>query len=181
MSFSSPQRHPVPPPPAHAWILLVALAGVLPLAGVGLAAWLEPGARSGFAKAWPVLALVPVLLAWLAWAMRRRLVELRGRVLDVRAAMYRRQVPVEELDLDRARIVDLAERTELRPWLKTNGMWLPGFHAGRFRLRGGRAQAFCLLTDQRRVLWLPLRDGKQQLLLSLAQPQALLDALRNAR
>jgi len=35
-----------------------------------------------------------------------------------------------------------------------------------------------LSTERRRVLWLPLRDGKQQLLLSLEHPQALLDALR---
>jgi hypothetical protein len=31
------------------------------------------------------------------------------------------------------------------------------------------------------VLWLPLRDGKQQLLMSLEHPQALLEALRSAQ
>ena len=39
------------------------------------------------------------------------------------------------------------------------------------------AKAFCLLTQRQRVLWLPLRGGKEQLLLSLERPQALLDAL----
>ena len=58
---------------------------------------------------------------------------------------------------------------------------MPGFHAGRFRLREKFGKAFCLLTDRHRVLWLPLRDGKDQLLLSLEQPQALLDALKASR
>jgi hypothetical protein len=53
-----------------------------------------------------------------------------------------------------------------------------GFAAGHFRLREKFGKAFCLLTDRQRVLWLPLRDGKTQLLLSLERPQALLDALR---
>lgn len=174
-------RFDVPPPPAHAWAVLLALGGGLPLAGVGLAAWLEPEARGGLRSAWPVLLLVPLLLAWLSWAMRRRVVQLRDGVLDVRAAMYRRRVQVADIDLPRARIVDLSEHTELRPSLKTNGMSLPGFHAGRFRLRRAPGRAFCLLTDGRRVLWLPLRDSEQQLLLSLEKPHALLDALRAPR
>ena len=57
-------------------------------------------------------------------------------------------------------------------------MSLPGYQAGHFRLRAKLGKAFCLVTDTRRVLWLPMRDGKQQLLLSLERPQALLDALR---
>ena len=99
----------------------------------------------------------------------------------MRAALFRQRVAVAQLDLDRARIVDLAERTELRPVVKTGGLSLPGFHAGRFRLREKFARAFCLLTDRRRVLWLPLRDGKDQLLISLEHPQALLDALKAGR
>ena len=94
------------------------------------------------------------------------------------AALYRKRVPVADLDLERARVVNLDERTELRPWLKSNGMSMPGFQAGHFRLRGDFGKAFCLLTQRERVLSLPLRDGKAQLLLSLEQPQALLGALR---
>jgi hypothetical protein len=99
-------------------------------------------------------------------------------MLDVRATLYRKRVPAAALDLGRARVVDLAERTELRPWLKSNGMSVPGFHAGHFRLRGDFGKAFCLLTQRQRVLWLPLREGKEQFLLSLEKPQALLDALK---
>lgn len=129
----------------------------------------------------PALVIVPVVFALLLLAMKRRSVELQDGMLDVRGALFRQRVSVEQLDLDRARIVDLAERTELRPVLKTGGMSMPGFHAGRFRLRENFGKAFCLLTDRHRVLWLPQRDGKDQLLVSLEHPQALLDALKAAR
>lgn len=172
-----PRSFGVTPPPAHAWIFLVVLGLALPLAIIA-ALWLsgEPMPSSGIV---PALVIVPVVFMMLALAMKRRSVELRDGMLDVRGALFRQRFPVAQLDLDRARVVDLAERTELRPVLKTGGMSMPGFHAGRFRLREKFGKAFCLLTDRRRVLWLPLRDGKDQLLLSLEQPQALLEALRS--
>lgn len=171
-------RFEVEPPPAYAIWLLVGLGGVLPLAAIGLGLWSTRGAFA-WRPLLPVLLLLPAVLGLLLFALRRRSVELRDGVLDVRAALFRRRVPASGIDLARARIVDLDERTELRPLLKTHGMSLPGFHAGNFRLRGGFARAFCLVTARQRVLWLPLRDGKSQLLLSLSQPQALLDALHH--
>ena len=168
----------VSPPPAYAWMLLVVLGGILPLGVIGLL-WFsgQQAQMSGVAMA---LVAIPLVLALLLLAMKRRSVELRDGVLDVRAALFRHQVAVSMLDLASARIVDLREHTELRPVLKTGGMSVIGFDAGRFRLRNKFGKAFCLLTQRRRVLWLPYRDGKDQLLLSLEHPQALLDALRSA-
>lgn len=171
------QSFAVSPPSPLAWMMLVLLGGALPL-GIVCALWLTRQSTHGML---PVFVIIPLVLIFLLLATRRRSVTLQDGILDVRAAMYRKRVAVTELALDRARIVDLAERTELRPWLKSNGMSMPGFHAGHFRLRGDFGKAFCLLTQRERVLWLPLRDGKQQLLLSLERPQALLDALVSSR
>ncbi len=169
----------VTPPPAHAWMLLVAMGGILPLALIG--GLLLAGDSVSTSGVWPALALIPLMLGLMLLAMTRRSVQLRAGVLDVRAAMYRKRVAVADLDLASARVVDLAEHTELRPLFKTNGISLPGYHAGHWRLRERLGKAFCLLTDRRRVLWLPARDGATQLLLSLERPQALLDALRTVR
>ena len=169
------------PPPMYAMVFLVVLGGVLPLLAIGVMLWFGNPPLDGLSQVSPALLIVPAVLGLLFLAMKRRSVELASGVLDVRAAIFRERTPIADIDLERARLVDLAERTDLRPMLKTNGMSLPGFHAGRFRLRGKLAKAFCLVTDRRRVLWLPLHDGKQQLLLSLEQPQALLDALRAGR
>ncbi len=51
-------------------------------------------------------------------------------------------------------------------------------HEAKIRLRD-RSPAFVLLTDRSRVLMLPEKPGKK-VLLSLQQPQALLDALHQA-
>ena len=169
----------VTPPPAYAWLWLAGMGVLLPL-GIVVGMHLS-GEQLRTAEIVPVLVIVPLVFAMLLAAMKRRVVELHDGVLEVRAALFRQRVAVAQLDLERARVVDLAERTELRPVVKTGGMSMPGFHAGRFRLREKFGKAFCLLTDRHRVLWLPLRDGKDQLLLSLEQPQAVLDALKASR
>jgi hypothetical protein len=174
MTTRSPQTFEVTPPSSTAALLLVLLVGVLPLTIIGVLAMRQ----HALTHVLPALVILPIMLVLMMRWMKRRSVTLTSATLEVRAAMYKKCVAVAELDLEKARIVNLHERTELRPWLKTNGMSTPGFDAGHFRLREHFGKAFCLLTDRTRVLWLPLRDGKSQLLLSLERPQALLDALR---
>lgn len=150
--------------------------------------WLLPGAALLAAVAGIALLLpreprawiaMPVLLtgAWLlARIFRRRQVSLGQGVLTVASGLHTRHVPENEIDLAASRIVDLRERTELKPLFKTFGTRLPGLSMGHFRLRD-HSRAFLLLTDTSRVLVLDERSGRR-LLLSLARPQALLDALR---
>jgi hypothetical protein len=69
-------------------------------------------------------------------------------------------------------IVDLNERRELRPMLRTWGTSLPGFSAGWFRLRNGE-KAVCMLLDRHRVSYLRSDEDNLSLLLSLAEPEKL--------
>lgn len=128
---------------------------------------------------WLVLPVLVASLALLAWMLRRTRVTLDAGNLVIAAGMLTRRVAVADLVLDKARIVDLREHRELRPLLKVFGTSLPGHTSGHFRLHDRRA-AFVLVTDRSRVLVLPERSGKT-LLLSLQQPQALLDALKQVR
>ena len=68
--------------------------------------------------------------------------------------------------------VDLNERRELKPMLRTWGTSLPGFAAGWFRLRNGE-KAVCLLLDRHRVSYLRSDEDNLSLLLSLAEPEKL--------
>lgn len=121
-------------------------------------------------------ALVPAVLA--SMAMHRSIAIDGGRLEVAGALIFSRKLPVADLALDKARVLDLDEHTEFKPMLQFGGFDLPGFSAGHYLLRN-RSRAFCLLTNRRKVLMLPLRDGKS-ILLSPEKPQALLDALRAA-
>ncbi len=109
--------------------------------------------------------------------LQYRRIALEGDVLRVMAAsVFTQRVPVAALDLAHARVLDLEEHVDYRPWLRLFGMSLPGFTAGHCLLRN-RRRAFCLLTRRDRVLLLPRRDGRY-LLLSPEDPHGLLTRLR---
>ncbi|HEL3257562.1 TPA: hypothetical protein UMF52_002895 [Stenotrophomonas maltophilia] len=168
------------------WIVLPLLAAFVACLYAQLykapanAPWIEvtlspPWFRMGGSAAWSLI-VIAVLAVGLGAAFFRRRVELAGDVLDVRSTMYRRRVPVAQLRLDQAEVVDLQRDPRYGIRFKTNGYAMPGFYSGHFRLQGG-GKGFVLVTDRTRVLALPVSDGST-LLLSLDRPQVLLDALR---
>jgi len=124
----------------------------------------------------PVAVIFVLATSLLWWAVQRRRIILADGVLDITATFYRRKVPVAAFDLDKARVINLDEHGEWRPFLKTNGLGMPGLRAGWFRSRGF-VKMFCLLTTRDRVLVLPESTGGATLL-SAANPSGLLDALR---
>ena len=164
---------PVAPLAGIAWLGL--WLPMLLAAGVVIGVALMPDQATPAHGLLLALPLLIVIGAGLSWAARRRRIVLSNRDLQITATLYRKQVPVEAIDLDNARVVSLDEHTELRPMVKTNGFTLPGFSAGHYRMRN-LAKAFCLVTDRSRVLVLPLRDGLT-LLLSPEKPRELLDQL----
>ena len=168
------------------WIVLPLLAAFVACLYAQLykapasAPWIEvtlspPWFRMGGSAAWSLI-VIAVLAVGLGAAFFRRRVALAGNLLDVRSTMYRRRVPVAQLRLDQAEVVDLQRDRRYGIRVKTNGYSMPGFYSGHFRLQGG-GKGFALVTDRARVLALPVSDGST-LLLSVDRPQALLDALR---
>lgn len=167
-------EYPVTPPgAAAAWTLAAAMG----LPALVVAALRLIGVPPAQAQApWLGVPLLAATALLLAWAFRRRRVAFDDQTLTVTAALFHRRVARAAVGLANARVVDLAEHTALRPRWRLFGMGLPGYRAGRYTLPR-RQRGFCLVTDTRRVLWLPLRAGGGRLL-SLERPQAPLDALR---
>lgn len=135
----------------------------------------KPPVTAAFAS-WGPLLVLPLITAGLTLAYRRRHLQLDARQLKIASTLYSKQVPISAMRLDRARVVDFDENPGFKPALKTNGFQMPGFRAGHFRMKDG-SKGFCLITDNRRVLVLPLRDGSS-VLLSPVQPRALLEELK---
>lgn len=149
---------------------LPALAFIGGLTGIAVAARQDP-------SVWLVTLVLLLAIALIGVAVQRRRVVLDQGVLRVDAGFTSRRIPTTELLPSQARIVDLDEHIEIRPWLKSFGLGtrLPGYFAGYFHARD-RVRIFALVTRSSRVLVLPEMSGRR-LLLSLKQPQALLDAL----
>lgn len=174
-----PRLQLVPPAErAGRWLFL--LVAVLPLLLVTIASGFQMTADGG-AGTETALALgiaTPACLG-LWWVLRRFMhrsaLLADARMLDVRSSMYHCRIALAELDLERARVVDLDEHPELKPLLKTNGFSLPGFRSGWFRLRS-RRRCFTAIADGPRVLWLPA--DAHDLLLQPRDPAALLARLR---
>ncbi|GAB3358049.1 hypothetical protein [Lysobacter tyrosinilyticus] len=164
----------IEPPSAKLKILLAAVATA---AAIGLSIELAPDLSQStlWPVSWAVSAGALLVLAILCLLQWRRSVMLESGVLVIRAGIHTRRVPAAALELERARIIDLEERTELLPGRRTLGISSSGYQAGWFRTRQW-GKGFYLLTERRRVLWLPERDGPH-LLISLQQPQSLLAAL----
>lgn len=156
------------------WVALV--AAVFALRGEAL---LQPD-PSRTVPAWLVMMFaIALAVVGPLVLLRYRRIRIRGRQLWVQAGgLFTQKVPLEMLDLEHARIVDLDEHTDLKPSVRLWGMGLPGFRAGHYLLRN-RARAFCLLTRNERVVVLPRRDGRY-VLLSPERPQDLLARLHEA-
>lgn len=163
------------PVPRRARLWLAGLALGLPLlivAGtIGLA-----GAEYSMREIAYVIAICLLAYILIELALRRHRLTLEERELVVATTFYTRRVPIDALQLDHARVVDLDERIEFKPMLKTNGVDLPGFSSGWMMLRN-RDKALVALSGGTRVLWLPTTCGFG-MLLQPRQPRALLDHLR---
>jgi hypothetical protein len=123
-----------------------------------------------------LVALVGAIALAIDWGMRRHRLTLDADGLEVATSFYRRRLALAELQIDQARVIDLDERTELKPMVKTNGTSLPGFHSGWFRL-GNMRKALVATVGGKRVLHLPTTRGFD-LLLQPRRPQALLERLQ---
>ena len=127
-------------------------------------------------NSWGGWLVLPLVGAALTLAYRRRALRLDARQLTIASTLYTRRVPLSSMHLDRARVVNFAENPDFKPGMKSNGFQFPGFRSGHFHMKDG-GKGFCLITDDSRVLVIPLRDGNS-LLISPQQPRVLLDELK---
>jgi hypothetical protein len=184
----APGTHALTPPPGSARLWLFVLTVGLPLVVSALALGLAPladdapallgGSRAATAALTLASVAVLTLLLWaaLGFGLRRQSLRVDAQGIAVRSTFFGTQVAIAQLQLDQARVVDLAEHAELRPLLKLRGYGLPGFRSGWYRLRD-RRKAFVATADSRLVLWLPASAG-HGLLLDVRDPNGLLLRLR---
>lgn len=115
-------------------------------------------------------------LALLFFGARRPSFEVSSEGLRVRGSLYGRMIPASQLRLEEAQVVNLEATQELRPKWRTNGVGLPGYSAGWFRLRN-REKALVFLTDRKHAIYIPTTEG-YVILISPGDPEAFVESLR---
>lgn len=130
-----------------------------------------------------VLAAVGLLLVGLtalfgytAYASRSTRFTVSADGLRIQGDLYGRIIPLSELRTGETRALDLQREPQLRPRWRTNGVGLPGYLSGWFRLEN-REKALLFVTDRKKVVYIPTTQG-YSVLLSVAEPERFLSALR---
>jgi hypothetical protein len=70
--------------------------------------------------------------------------EVSTRGLEIDGGIFRKTIPMAELQVPMARVVDLTQEPGLRPALKIYGVGLPTYRSGWFRLKDGEKAAVAL-------------------------------------
>ena len=95
--------------------------------------------------------------------------------LHVDVPIYSRTIPLESIDAELSKVVDLNHSSEFNLSMRTNGLGVPGYQLGWFERAGG-GRIYAVLTDRSSVVYLPTTDG-YALLLSIEEPDAFLREL----
>ncbi len=122
-----------------------------------------------------VAALSVILFAAFAFFLLRNEISLNAQGLTVKAAFYERTVSRSDIVWENSRFVDVIREPEISPRVRVNGIGLPGYRAGWFRLGNG-TRAFLLMTHGP-LAYLPVRDG-DDFLLSVARSSPLFQKIQ---
>jgi hypothetical protein len=99
--------------------------------------------------------------------------------LEVTGGWYKRFIGLDKLNVDGAQPLDLGQAEGYRLKWRTNGIGMPGYKAGWFRLRNGE-KAVVFITDQRQVVYVPTTEG-YAVMASVADARGVIGALRQAK
>jgi len=84
-----------------------------------------------------------------------------------------------DVDVESVRVVDIDEDARWRPMRRTNGVGLPHYHSGWFRLAGGE-KVRMYWSDGRRLVLLPPKGEAAPVLLEVSQPAAFIQQVQQA-
>lgn len=143
---------------------------VTPISGV--ARWILPGLAA-------LMLLLAVGFGWLYVRGRNVSLRLDASGVTFDAPLYGRTIRRTDLIIDACKVVDLSREPELEPSWRTNGVGLPGYRLGWFKLKSG-AKALVYLTHGPRAVYLPTNKG-YVLLVGLKDPKSFVVALGSAR
>ncbi|HEY4307379.1 MAG TPA: PH domain-containing protein [Gemmatimonadaceae bacterium] len=125
------------------------------------------------------LVLVVVVICAITYSMisssHRSSFEVSSAGLRLRGDFYGRMIPAAHLKTTDVARIDM-DASPYHPTFRTNGIAIPGYRAGWFRLRNGH-KALLYVTDPKSVVVVPTTEGFD-VLLSVINPDRFVERMR---
>ena len=123
-----------------------------------------------------LIAFLLCISGYIAYSSRHVQFEISATELYIRGDIYGRRIPLTSLKIDRAKKVNLAQEESYRPKWRTNGIGLPGYASGWFKLNNGE-KGLLFVTYSKKLVYLPTTEG-YSLLMSVQEPDQFLQSLQ---
>ena len=126
-----------------------------------------------------VILIVGAFFAYYAWTYTHVRYEVSYSGLRIRGSVYGRQIPMAQLDVQHARVINVNEEPGFGLAWRTNAVGLPFYSAGWFKLRNGE-KALAFVTNRNEVVYVPTADG-YSVMLSVVDPEHFMAVLKQDR
>jgi hypothetical protein len=117
--------------------------------------------------------------AYYAWTYTRVRFEVSPSGLRIRGSVYGRQIPLEQLNVRQARVINVNEEPGFGLSWRTNGVGLPFYSAGWFKLKNGQ-KVLAFVTNRNEVVYIPTASG-YSVMLSVVNPEHFIAVLKQDR
>jgi hypothetical protein len=123
-----------------------------------------------------LIAGVALLFGLFGYSARNSKIILSGNGLTIKNFIYGRTLSKEVFICDNLLKLDLRNQQSFVPVGRRNGIGLPGYQAGWFRL-ANKEKAMLVLTNKSNVVYLPTNKG-YSVLLSVAEPEEFIKSIK---
>jgi hypothetical protein len=134
---------------------------------------------------WTLVIIILIMLTicgifgYITYSIKNCTFEISSRGLRIKGDLYGRLIPSSSMIKEQARIVDTIEEWNFRPSVRTNGIFIPGYASGWYKLYNGE-RALVFVKNPKQVVYIPTKDG-YSLLISPAEPEKFLDMLKKMK
>ncbi|WP_299802439.1 hypothetical protein [uncultured Shewanella sp.] len=166
-----PQVYPLAPLTSTGHGSFVALIALL----IGLAVFIYFKKMPQVSKAVSIGVLLPLVLAfsWMFYKVNDSKLIMSSDSLTLDVPFYGFSLPISEIDSAGIKRLDLKKEPDFKPDLRANGMGMPGFQLGWFRL-ANEQKAFVANSNAEKLVMIPTLHN-YPLIVSLQEPGKLLN------
>ena len=113
--------------------------------------------RGNFLPISIITLFIVVLMVGILISTRATSIAIRDGDVIIKSFIYGRRIPIDNIIVNEIQTINLKQNREFDTSVRTNGIGLPFFSSGWFRLRNGE-RALVFLTNKENVLLMPTND-----------------------